>query len=115
MTYRALGGLSDTLYRNHLFFGADFVERILYSAKSLGFEGGEDSNRGYLVTRPVNVCLRVIKSALLEKNDRSPVQIPPGRLSDNYRICCFVELILLEEGTARKAKHSLSLDGRGLG
>jgi hypothetical protein len=103
MTYRALGGLSDTLYRNHLFFGADFVERILYSAKSLGFEGGEDSNRGYLVTRPVN------------KNDRSPVQIPPGRLSDNYRICCFVELILLEEGTARKAKHSLSLDGRGLG
>jgi hypothetical protein len=100
MTYRALGGLSDTLYRNHLFFGADFVERILYSAKSLGFEGGEDSNRGYLVTRPVN---------------RSPVQIPPGRLSDNYRICCFVELILLEEGTARKAKHSLSLDGRGLG
>jgi hypothetical protein len=57
MTYRALGGLSDALYREHLFFGADFVERILYSAKSFGFEGGEDSNRGYLVTRPVDYCM----------------------------------------------------------
>jgi hypothetical protein len=36
-------------------------------------------------------------------------------LSDNYQICCFVELILLQEVPARKAKHSLSLDGRGLG
>jgi len=43
--------------QGHLFFGADFVERILYSAKSLGFEGGEDSNRGYLVTRPVDYCM----------------------------------------------------------
>ena len=42
-------------------------------------------------------------------------EIPPKRLADNYRICYFVELILLQEGTARKAKHSLSLDGRGLG
>jgi len=39
----------------------------------------------------------------------------PLRLPDDYRICCFVELILQEKVPARKSKHSLSLDGRGLG
>ena len=57
MTYRALRGLSNTLYRNHLFFVVDFVKRIIHSAQSLGFAAGEDSNRGYLVRRPVDYCV----------------------------------------------------------
>ena len=54
---QGFGRGSDTLYRNHLFFGADFGERILYSAQFLGFEAGEDSSRGYLLRRPVDYCM----------------------------------------------------------
>ena len=43
--------------RAHLFFGSDFVKRIIHSAQSLGFEGGEDSNRGSVVTRSVDYCM----------------------------------------------------------
>jgi hypothetical protein len=44
-------------YRKNLFLVSGFVERILYSAHSLGFEGGEDSNRGYLLRRQVDYCM----------------------------------------------------------
>ena len=57
MTYRALGGLPDARYREHLFFGSDFVEIIIHCARSLGFEAGEDRIIGYLLTRPVNYCM----------------------------------------------------------
>ena len=98
-----------------MFFGSDFVERIIHSAQPLGFVAVEDRTRGYLARRSVNYCIpQGLKSAFLEGNDCSTVKIPPGRLSDNYRICCFVELILLQEIPARKAKHPLSRQGRGL-
>jgi hypothetical protein len=42
-------------------------------------------------------------------------KIPPGRLSDNYRICCFVELILLQEVPAKKANTPSPLTGEGGG
>jgi hypothetical protein len=38
--------LSGTLYRIHLFFVSDFVERIIFAAQSRGFEAGEDRNMG---------------------------------------------------------------------
>jgi len=57
MTYRVLGGLSSTRYRRICFSDLNLVERIIHSAQPLGFEGGEDSNRGYLVRRPVDYCM----------------------------------------------------------
>jgi len=54
---QGFGMLVEHSLQGHLFFGADFVERILYSAKSLGFAAGEDSNRGSVVTRPVDYCM----------------------------------------------------------
>ena len=44
MTYRVLGGLSDTPYRGHMFFAVDFVERIAHYAQSSGLETAEDRN-----------------------------------------------------------------------
>ena len=49
--------LSGAPLQGHLFFLSDFVESIINSAQSLGFEGGEDSNRGSVVTRPVDYCM----------------------------------------------------------
>jgi hypothetical protein len=113
---QGFGRVVEHSLHGHLFFGADFVERIIHSAQALGFEAVEDRTRGSVVTKPVDYCMhQVIKSAFLEGNDRFPVNISQRRLSDNYRICCFVELILLQEVPARKGKHSPSLDGRGLG
>jgi hypothetical protein len=49
--------LSDTLYRNHLFFVPDFVERIIHAARSLGFAAGEDRTMGSVGARPVDYCM----------------------------------------------------------
>ena len=43
--------------QGHLFFESYFVERIIHSAQSLGFEGGEESNRGSLLRRSVDYCM----------------------------------------------------------
>jgi hypothetical protein len=57
MTYRALGRVVGRSLQDHLFFGSDFVERIIHPAQSLGFEAGEDRTMGSVVTRPVNYCM----------------------------------------------------------
>ena len=57
MTYRVLGGLSSTRYRRICFSDLNLVERIIHSAQPLGFEAGEDSNRGSVVTRLVDYCM----------------------------------------------------------
>ena len=43
--------------RAHLFFGSDFVKRIIHSAQPLGFAAVEDRTRACLVTRPVDYCM----------------------------------------------------------